>query len=345
MSIRHGLGLLLQDINTEGGDDDDHRTPSLGQSPPAGDRPPGAQRDLRLRPGARLLPPPPLPALRHVDRRPCRVRKAPRPRGECDTRTVTVRVAVCGRLTVNRDGESLSGPRLGTRKARVLTAVLAAARGAPVSVDRLVEAVWGTTPPRDPQGNLATLASRLRRTAGDDLVVQAGAGYGLAPGVDLDLDAAAELHAAADARLRRREPTLAVAAAQRALSLLGGDGSLAEEFEDPWAEPLRREAAALAREARHLLAGAAVESGRADLAEQSCARRGRRRPLRRTSAPRPHDRARRRRPGGRGPRGVRRAGGAARGRARRRSGRRNAGAARAGAAPREAAPLRTRRPG
>ncbi len=269
MSIRHGLGLLLQDINTEGGDDDDHRTPSLGQSPPAGDRPPGAQRDLRLRPGARLLPPPPLPALRHVDRRPCRVRKVPRPRGECDTRTVTVRVAVCGRLTVNRDGESLSGPRLGTRKARVLTAALAAARGAPVSVDRLVEAVWGTTPPRDPQGNLATLASRLRRTAGDDLVVQAGAGYGLAPGVDLDLDAAAELHAAADARLRRREPTLAVAAAQRALSLLGGDGSLAEEFEDPWAEPLRREAAALAREARHLLVGAAVESGRADLAEQS----------------------------------------------------------------------------
>jgi len=181
---------------------------------------------------------------------------------------VTVRVAVCGRLTVVRDGESLSGPRLGTRKARVLTAALASARGASVSVDRLVEAVWGGTPPRDPHGNLATLASRLRRTADDDLIVQTGAGYGLAPGVDLDLDAATDLHGAAAARLRRKEPTLAVAAAQRALRLLG-DGSLAEEFEDPWAESLRREAATLTREVRHLLAGAAVESGRADLAEQA----------------------------------------------------------------------------
>ncbi|MGH3347074.1 MAG: AfsR/SARP family transcriptional regulator, partial [Nocardioides sp.] len=114
---------------------------------------------------------------------------------------MTVRVAVCGTLTVVRDGEPLSGPRLGTRKARVLTAALASGRGAPVPLDRLVEAVWGGDPPRDPQGNLATLASRLRRTAGDDLVRQAGSSYALGAGVDLDVDAAGQLVDAAGARL------------------------------------------------------------------------------------------------------------------------------------------------
>jgi len=182
---------------------------------------------------------------------------------------VTVRVAVCGTLTVIRDGESLSGPRLGTRKARVLTAALASGRGAPVPLDRLVEAVWGDEPPRDPQGNLATLASRLRRTAGDDLVRQAGSSYALGSGVDLDLDAAGDLVEAAGARLGRGEPTLAVAAAQRALGLLGGDATLAEECGDAWAETLRREAATVCREARHLLAAAAVATGQPDLAQQA----------------------------------------------------------------------------
>ncbi|MGZ5404673.1 MAG: BTAD domain-containing putative transcriptional regulator, partial [Nocardioides sp.] len=182
---------------------------------------------------------------------------------------MTVRVAVCGTLTVVRDGEPLSGPRLGTRKARVLTAVLASGRGAPVPVDRLIEALWGNTPPRDPHGNLATLASRLRRTCGDHVVSQAGTSYGLAPDVDLDLDAATELRDAAASRLRRGEQALAVAAAQRALRLLGDSGELAEEFEGQWAEGLRHEAAALTREVRHVLVTAALVTGQAGLAHQT----------------------------------------------------------------------------
>lgn len=176
---------------------------------------------------------------------------------------------MCGTLTVVRDGEPLSGPRLGSRKARVLTAVLASGRGAPVPVDRLIDALWEDSPPRDPHGNLATLASRLRRSTGDHLVSQAGSAYGLAPGVDLDLDVAAELHEAATARLRRSEQALAVAAAQRALQLLGDGGKLAEEFEGEWAEPLRHEAAALTREVRHVLVSAALVTGEADLAHQA----------------------------------------------------------------------------
>ena len=182
---------------------------------------------------------------------------------------MTVRVTVCGTLTVVRDGEQLTGPRLGSRKARVLTAALASGRGSPVAVDRLVEAVWGDEPPQDPQGNLATLASRLRRVVGDGFVTQSGTTYALTRDVDLDLDAVSALLDAATARLGRGEPTLAVAAAQRALGLLGEDGSLATECDGDWADPLRREAATLCREARHVLATAATATGQADVAEQA----------------------------------------------------------------------------
>ena len=177
---------------------------------------------------------------------------------------VAVRVGVCRALTVTRGDTELSGPRLGTRKARVLLAALVAARGAPVSTERLAEAVWPEAPPQDPQANLATLASRLRRVVGDDVVVPGPASYALGGRIELDLEIAADLVAVAASRLTRGEPTLAVASATRALDLLG-DGRLAEEFGE-WADTFRREAVEGCREARHVLACSATAIGRADLA-------------------------------------------------------------------------------
>jgi DNA-binding SARP family transcriptional activator len=177
---------------------------------------------------------------------------------------VAVRVSVCRTLSVTRDGQELRGPSLGTRKARVLVAALAAARGAPVPVDRLAAVIWPDDPPRDPQANLATLASRLRSRAGDDLVAPGAASYALGAGVELDLDSAGQLTAVAESRLRRGEPALAVASATRALELLG-DGRLADEYGD-WAPTLAREALESLREARHVLARAATAVGRTDLA-------------------------------------------------------------------------------
>lgn len=182
---------------------------------------------------------------------------------------MTVRLALCGDLTVTRDGLALSGPRLGTRKARVLVAALAAAQGAPVTSERLAEAVWPEHPPRDPAGNLATLASRLRKAVGDGFLEPGATSYALGQGVELDLDAADELVAAAASRLTRREPTLAVAAATRALDLLGEADELAEECDGPWADGLRRRATELRREARHLGAAAATITGQVDLARAS----------------------------------------------------------------------------
>jgi len=177
---------------------------------------------------------------------------------------VAVRVAMCRALSVTRDDTELSGPKLGTRKARVLLAALAAARGGPVSTGLLSEAIWPEAVPRDPQANLATLASRLRRVVGEDLVVPGTASYALGPRVELDLDDAAELLAAATARLRRGEPTLAVASAARALEVLG-DGQLSEEYGD-WAAVVQREATERCRDARHVLCTAATAIGRPDLA-------------------------------------------------------------------------------
>jgi len=170
---------------------------------------------------------------------------------------------------VTHDGQELAGPRLGTRKARVLVAALAAARGTPVPTDRLVEAIWPDGPPRDPQGNIATLASRLRKVVGDGFVEPGIASYALGRVVDLDVDLAGELVVSAAARLGRLEPTLALASASRALDLLGDDNALAEECGGAWADGLRRQAAELRRDARHLLAAAATATGQAELARES----------------------------------------------------------------------------
>ena len=184
---------------------------------------------------------------------------------------MTVRLALCGELTVTRDGEELTGPRLGTRKARVFLAALAAAPGTGVATGRLAEIVWPDRPPRDPQGNLATLASRLRKVVGDGLVDAGPASYTLGRGVELDLDAADRLAAVAATRLAQGEATLAVAAATRALDLLGERDDLAEECGGTWADGLRHRAAELRRESRHLRAAAATVTGQSDVARASAA--------------------------------------------------------------------------
>jgi DNA-binding SARP family transcriptional activator/tetratricopeptide (TPR) repeat protein len=174
---------------------------------------------------------------------------------------VAVQVAVCRTLTVTRDGVELRGPSLGTRKARVLVAVLAAARGSAVASDRLAEILWGDDLPRDPPANLATLASRLRRSVGEEMVIASASSYALRDDVPLDVDVARRLVRGAATRLSRSEHGLAASSASRALEVLGADDTLAEECGGDWAENLRREAADLRREARHLAVLAAAATG------------------------------------------------------------------------------------
>ena len=167
-----------------------------------------------------------------------------------------MRIRLTSTLAVDRAERTLSGQALGSRKARTLLALVSAARGALVPLDRLVEALWPQGGPADPGANVATLASRTRRLLGADLLDGVAGGYRLAPdgAWAIDLDEAGHLLTAAEGRALAGEPLLAVAAARSAHELLGDTVALADEGDAPWVLEVRREADALRRRARHLLA-------------------------------------------------------------------------------------------
>jgi DNA-binding SARP family transcriptional activator len=76
-----------------------------------------------------------------------------------------------------RDGERVLPIR--RRKLRAVLAVLALRAGEPVTPDRLVEDVWGETPPRTARHALENYVSELRRALGHDAIRTEPAGYAL----------------------------------------------------------------------------------------------------------------------------------------------------------------------
>jgi DNA-binding SARP family transcriptional activator len=72
------------------------------------------------------------------------------------------------------DGESVA---LGAPKQRALLAVLLLGRGAVVSRDRLIDALWGEDPPASAAKSLQVYVHGLRRVLGAERIERAGAGY------------------------------------------------------------------------------------------------------------------------------------------------------------------------
>ena len=173
-----------------------------------------------------------------------------------------LRVQVLGVLAVAVDGREVPAHELASRKGRTLLKLLLARRGAVVPAEVLVEALWAGRPPADPDANLATLVSRLRATLGPDAIAGDRQGWRFAAGtrVEVDLDEAERLAGEAEARLGG-EPALALAAAERALALLGRGPFLADEPDADWAMAARREAEGLAARARRLAWDAALAVG------------------------------------------------------------------------------------
>ena len=103
----------------------------------------------------------------------------PEPRGAAG-----LRVGVLGELTATYDGRALS---LGGPRPRAVLALLVVARGAVVTGDRLVDAVWGEGPPPSAVGALQAYVSRLRREleparvsgTRSSVIVWEGAGYAI----------------------------------------------------------------------------------------------------------------------------------------------------------------------
>ena len=118
-----------------------------------------------------------------------------------------LQVQIFGPLEV-RDGERVLDVR--RRKQRALLAVLALRAGEAVSADRLVEDIWGESPPRTARHALENYVSELRRTLGSDAIRTDPGGYVLAMGpeqvdalrLEHALDRAGESNADRAARLR-----------------------------------------------------------------------------------------------------------------------------------------------
>jgi DNA-binding SARP family transcriptional activator len=75
---------------------------------------------------------------------------------------------------VGDDGGALS---VGGRRARMLLAALLLEPNRPVSVDRLLDAVWAGSPPASGAGALQVHVHALRRVLGSERIVTRAPGY------------------------------------------------------------------------------------------------------------------------------------------------------------------------
>ena len=73
-------------------------------------------------------------------------------------------VRILGDLEVEQDGRAVA---LGSHKPRAVLAILALHAGDAVSADRLIDGLWGDTPPATAAKALQVYVSRLRRAVAD----------------------------------------------------------------------------------------------------------------------------------------------------------------------------------
>lgn len=178
-------------------------------------------------------------------------------------------VRLAGPFAVLRGGVPLTGPELGSRKARRLLRVLAVEAGHAVPVSRLVEILWPGEAPRGATENVATLVSRLRKALGPAVIEGSrddGYRLGRPPAVQVDLDAAEEWAAQSQARLADGEIGLALAAADRAVDLVGTGMLSVDEADEEWLQRTGDRLVSLQRKVSLTLAAAALAAGEPDRA-------------------------------------------------------------------------------
>ncbi len=169
---------------------------------------------------------------------------------------------LAGTFRVVRDGIELTDGQIGSRKSRTLLKLLAVERPGLVPVDRIVDILWPNERPTAPEQNVATLVSRLRAVLGARLIQGGRTGYRLAaaPGIVVDLDAAARLCDQAEGKLVTAV-AVALAAAERAHELLSAGTAIGDEPYADWADPAREQVRRLLRRVRLAAAEAALATG------------------------------------------------------------------------------------
>ena len=131
-----------------------------------------------------------------------------------------------------------------------------------VSVAALIDGLWGDDPPPSAVNSVQGYVSRLRKLLGDEArIAKVGAGYRLeAPPDALDVTRFERLSAEGRGALSRGEPTAAVAALTRALSLHQGP-PLAEFIDLPFAAGDARRLERMVRAAEEDLVDARLALG------------------------------------------------------------------------------------
>ena len=115
-----------------------------------------------------------------------------------------MQVRILGPLEVWDDGRVVE---LGAGRQRALLALLALSSREVVATDRLIEELWGGSPPPTASKALQNLVSQLRRTLGTDAIATRSPGYRLHLEAD-DLDASQFERLAAEHPNFRFWPTL-----------------------------------------------------------------------------------------------------------------------------------------
>lgn len=177
-----------------------------------------------------------------------------------------LRLRVLGAVDATRDGEPVD---LGGRRQRAVVAALVVAGGEIVSPDRLVDCVWGASPPASATSALQSYISHLRRRLEPDagarsregVIARSGGGYRLCLGTDA-VDAWSfedAVQSAVRAPSREAERLL-----EAALRLWRGP-AYADYATEPWIQPELTRLTELRSVARERLLEARLELGGAAL--------------------------------------------------------------------------------
>jgi YVTN family beta-propeller protein len=134
---------------------------------------------------------------------------------------VSVEFRILGSLEVSDSGRQVA---LGGGRQRALLAVLLLHRREVVSVDRLVDDLWGERPPQNATKTVQVYVSRLRKALGEGLITTGGGGYALEVEPDLvDADRFERLVGEGREALERGDAARAVETLSGALDLWRGD--------------------------------------------------------------------------------------------------------------------------
>jgi DNA-binding SARP family transcriptional activator len=185
-----------------------------------------------------------------------------------------IRVRLFGTTSVVlADGSTVTD--LGGVKPRQVLEILALSVGSPVSKDRLVEALWGDTPPRTYLGTLESYISLLRRRLGvargrGSALATTSNGYLLDPAL-VEVDVAVFRAAVSAGPTPALEALAGLEGLEAAVGSVGGE-LLASEPYAGWAAEERSRFEMDYVQACNRAAGLALETGRGELAVEMARR-------------------------------------------------------------------------